>query len=67
MSIQVGTQVGTPAKSVEILLGDLLLTMSTDSLLYINAGNLTGLRGVISVLNVAIPQHYTASKSTQTS
>ena len=51
-------QVATPTKSVEILLGHLLLTMSTDSLLYINAGNLTGLRGVVSVLNIAIPQRY---------
>lgn len=52
-------QVGTPAKPVELLLVQLLRTMSTDSLLYINAGNLTGLRGVIGVLNVVIPQHYT--------
>jgi hypothetical protein len=29
------------------------------SSLYINAGNLIGLRGVIGVLNVVIPQHYT--------
>ena len=52
-------QVGTSAKPVELLLVQLLRTMSTDSLLYINAGNLTGLRGVIGVLNVVIPQHYT--------
>jgi F0F1-type ATP synthase assembly protein I len=52
-------RVGTPAKPVEILLVQLLRTMSTDCLLYINAGNLTGLRGVIGVLNVVIPQHYT--------
>jgi hypothetical protein len=52
-------RVGTPAKPVEILLVQLLLTISTDSLLYTNAGNLTGLRGVIDVLNVAILQHYT--------
>jgi hypothetical protein len=50
---------GTPAKPVEILLMHFLLTMYTDSLLYINAGNLIGLRGVIGVLNVTIPQHYT--------
>ena len=52
-------QVGTPAKLVEILLMQVLRTMSTDCLLYINAGNLTGLRGVIGVLNVVVPQHYT--------
>ena len=51
-------RVGTAAKLVEILLMQVLRTMSTDCLLYINAGNLTGLRGVIGVLNVVIPQHY---------
>lgn len=59
MIIRLGTTTRTPAKPAEILLVQVLLTMSTSSLLYINAGNLTGLRGVIGVMNVAIQQHYT--------
>jgi hypothetical protein len=52
-------QACTPAKPAEILLMQIRLTMSTNSLLHISVGNSIDLRGVINVINVTILQHYT--------
>lgn len=45
-------QVGTRAKHVKIVLMQVLMSMPTNSLQYINVRNLSGLRVVVSVVNV---------------
>ena len=54
-------QAGTPAKRAEILLMLLLLMMSMSSLLYMSAGNLTGLNESINVQIVAKLRLYTGT------
>lgn len=54
-------QAGTPAKPAEILLMLIFLMMSISSLLYISAGNLTGLSESISVTAVAKLPLYTGT------